>query len=160
MMINITYYTSALQHGRFRKFRSCETQIIEFFDDVTQNLHDGKQTDVIIMDFSKALGEVIHNLLIHKLKHNNIRGKINNWIESFLLDRTRTQTVIILRVNNLHTSLNIDSEAPHGSLLGAVCISIIPTLCIVFGLIRPCGLERTMIYRSQGQHPTNAVFNI
>jgi dGTP triphosphohydrolase len=119
MMINITYYTSALQHGRFRKFRSCETQIIEFIDDVTQNVHDGKQTDVIIMDFSKALGEVIHNLLIHKLKHNNIRGKINNWIERFLLDRTRTQTVIILRVKNLHTSLNIDSEAPHGSLLGA-----------------------------------------
>ena len=62
---------------------------------MTQNLHDGKQTDVINMDFSKALGEVIHNLLIHKLKYNNIRGKINNWIESFLLDRTRTQTVII-----------------------------------------------------------------
>jgi len=35
-----------LQHG-FRKFRSCERQLVEFIDDVTRNLDDGKQTDVL-----------------------------------------------------------------------------------------------------------------
>ena len=49
------------------QFRSCETQLIEFIDDVTRNLDDGKQTDVLIMDFSKAFDKVSHNLLIHKL---------------------------------------------------------------------------------------------
>jgi hypothetical protein len=39
-------------------------------------------------------------------------------------------------------------------------ISLFTIMQILSGLIRPCGLERTMIYRSQGQHPTNAVFNI
>ena len=34
---------------------------------MTQNLDDSKQTDVLIMDFSKAFDKVSHNLLIHKL---------------------------------------------------------------------------------------------
>jgi hypothetical protein len=57
-----------MKHG-FHKFSSCETQLIEFINDVIQNLDDGKQTDVLIMDFSKAFDKVSHNLLIHMLKH-------------------------------------------------------------------------------------------
>ena len=56
---NILY---PFQHG-FRKFRSCETQLIEFIDDVTRNLDDGKQTDVLIMDFSKAFDKVSHSFI-------------------------------------------------------------------------------------------------
>jgi hypothetical protein len=48
---NILY---PFQHG-FRKFRSSETQLIEFIDNVTRNLDDGKQTDVLIMDFSSPV---------------------------------------------------------------------------------------------------------
>jgi hypothetical protein len=32
----------------------CETQLIEFVDDITRNIDAGKQTDCLIMDFSKA----------------------------------------------------------------------------------------------------------
>ncbi|KAK3102283.1 hypothetical protein FSP39_010205 [Pinctada imbricata] len=46
---NIMY---PLQHG-FRQRRSCETQLIEFIDDITVNLSEGKQTDTLIMDYSK-----------------------------------------------------------------------------------------------------------
>ena len=48
---NILY---PLQHG-FRKFRTCETQLLEFIDDVTTNIENSIQTDILIMDFSKAL---------------------------------------------------------------------------------------------------------
>ena len=41
---NILY---PLQHG-YRRNRSCETQLIEFIDDVTNNMASGKQTDVLI----------------------------------------------------------------------------------------------------------------
>ena len=57
-----------LQHG-FRSKRSCETQLIEFVDDITKNMSVGKQTDVLIMDFSKAFDKVGHSLLVHKLEH-------------------------------------------------------------------------------------------
>jgi hypothetical protein len=40
---NILY---PLQHG-FRKNRSCETQLLEFIDDVTKNMANSVQTDVL-----------------------------------------------------------------------------------------------------------------
>ena len=67
---NIMY---PMQHG-FRRGLSCETQLIEFIDDVTINMDKGKQTDCLIMDFSKAFDKVSHSLLIHKLDHYGIRG--------------------------------------------------------------------------------------
>jgi hypothetical protein len=51
-----------LQHG-FRSKRSCETQLIEFIDEVTTNTSAGKQTDVLVMDFSKAFDKVSHGLV-------------------------------------------------------------------------------------------------
>jgi hypothetical protein len=106
---NILY---PFQHG-FRKFRSSETQLIEFIDNVTRNLDDGKQTDVLIMDFSKVFDKVSHSLLINKLKHYGIRGKVNNWIESFLRQS-------LLRLKNLHTSLSI-LECPRARSFDQVC---------------------------------------
>jgi cytosine/adenosine deaminase-related metal-dependent hydrolase len=41
---------------------------------VIQNLDDGKQADVLIMDFSKAFDKVSHNLLMHQQEHYGIRG--------------------------------------------------------------------------------------
>jgi hypothetical protein len=46
---NILY---SKQHG-FRSKLSCETQLIEFIEDVANNMNQRKQTDVLIMDFSK-----------------------------------------------------------------------------------------------------------
>ncbi len=51
------------QHG-FRSLRSCETQLVEFITDVTNNMHNGKQTDILIMDFSKAFDKVGHERLL------------------------------------------------------------------------------------------------
>ena len=110
---NILY---PLQHG-FRKFRSCETQLIEFIDDVTRNLDDGKQTDVLIMDFSKAFDKVSHNFLIHKLNHYGIKVKVNNWIERFLSGRT--QAVIVVGEN--FTYLLSIMECPWARSLDQVC---------------------------------------
>ena len=72
-----------LQHG-FRSKRSCETQLLECIDDLTMNLENGKQTDLLILDFSKAFDIVSHSLLLHKLYHYNIRGSTNQWIQTFL----------------------------------------------------------------------------
>jgi hypothetical protein len=43
----------------FRKGLSCDTQLVEFVDDVIRNLDSGKQTDCLIMNFSKFLTKYV-----------------------------------------------------------------------------------------------------
>ena len=66
------------------KNRSCETQHLEFTDEVSTNLEEGKQSDVLVMDFGKAFDKVWHSLLLHKLHHYGIQGETNRWIQAFL----------------------------------------------------------------------------
>jgi len=102
-----------LQHG-FREKRSCETQLIEFSADLFNNMQDGKQTDVLILDFSKAFDKVGHKRLIQKLEHYGISGKTNRWIESFL--SSRTQTVVLDGARSYEGE--VASGVPQGSVLG------------------------------------------
>lgn len=48
-----------LQHG-FRRDLSCKTQLTDFINDVTIIMDAGKQTNCLIMDFSKAFDKVSH----------------------------------------------------------------------------------------------------
>ena len=68
-----------LQHG-FRERRSCETQLIELVNDLTGSLIEGKQTDLILFDFSKAFDKVSHLKLLYKLQMHGIQGKVLHWI--------------------------------------------------------------------------------
>lgn len=102
-----------LQHG-FRKGLSCDTQLVEFVDDITRNLDKGKQTDCLIMDFIKAFDNVCHSLLLHKLDHYGIRGKTNKWIQSFRQDRS--QSVVVEGESS--SSIPVESGVPQGSVLG------------------------------------------
>ncbi|KAK7485512.1 hypothetical protein BaRGS_00023200, partial [Batillaria attramentaria] len=46
------------QHG-FRNKRSCETQLLEFAEEVTESVEHGMQTDVIVLDFVKAFDKAV-----------------------------------------------------------------------------------------------------
>ena len=60
------------QQHRFRSQRSCENQLIGFTQEIVDSLDQGPQTDVIVMDFSKAFDKVDHHQLVHKLKHMGV----------------------------------------------------------------------------------------
>ena len=105
---NILY---PLQHG-FRRGLSCETQLIEFIDDVSKNMNKGKQTDCLKMDFSKAFDKVNHSLLTHKLNRYGINGK--TWISNFLSDRQQC----VLVEGEKSDSVPVASGVPQGSVLG------------------------------------------
>ena len=89
MKNNILY---PLQHG-FRRGRSCETQLIEFIDDLSKNLENNQQIDVHVMDFAKAFDKVFHSLLVHKLHQYGIQGNVNRWINSWLANRKQSVVV-------------------------------------------------------------------
>ena len=48
-----------------------------------------RQTDVIIMDFSKAFDKVPHRRLLYKLDFNAVRGPTHKWISSWLSERSQ-----------------------------------------------------------------------
>ena len=75
-----------LQHG-VRHGRSCETQLLELTTTLQANLNTTAQTDLVIMDFSKAFDGVCHNKLLAKLDFYGVRSDILHWISCFLDSR-------------------------------------------------------------------------
>ena len=103
-----------LQHG-FRSKLSCETQLLTFTQEIFDSMASGKQTDVAVMDFSKAFDKVDHQRLILKLKHMGINNKTSNWIGAWLSHRF--QRVVV----DGHTSNScpVMSGIHQGSVLGS-----------------------------------------
>ena len=72
------------------------------------------QVDVIFIDFQKAFDKVPHHRLLNKLYHYGIRGKIHEWISTWLTQRT--QRVVI---NGYESSFaQVQSGVPQGTVLG------------------------------------------
>ena len=104
-----------LQHG-FRQGRSCETQLLELTTTLQANLNDRSQTDLIIMDFSKAFDEVCHKKLLAKLEYYGIRFDTIHWIPGFL--NNREQCVVIDSNQSLY--LPVLSGVPQRSVIGPI----------------------------------------
>jgi homoserine acetyltransferase len=81
---------------------------VEFIDDITNNLDVGRQTDGMIMDFSKAFDKVSHCLLTHKLDHYGARGKNNIWIRNVLSNRKQ----VVVVEGETSDYINVESGVP------------------------------------------------
>ena len=112
------------QHG-FRSQKSCETQLVQFYHDMVSNL-DGardrgqKQTDVIIMDFTKAFDKVPHRRLLFKLGYYRIRGSTHKWISSWLSERSQK----VVMDGQASDPVPVLSGVPQCSVLGPVLFLI------------------------------------
>ena len=105
------------QHG-FREKFSCETQLISAIHDWVKGINFRSQTDVIVLDFSKPFDSVSHERLVVKLDFHGIRGKMLNWIRTFLTNRK--QKVSLNGVLSL--SRPVVSGVTQGSVLGLVLL--------------------------------------
>ena len=102
-----------LNHG-FRKGYSCETQLTITVDDLCKNLDKGVQTDVAILDFSKAFDKVPHDKLLYKLNAYGIRGPLHDWIKYFLTKRSMR----VIVEGEASSETTVDSGVPQGTVLG------------------------------------------
>ena len=104
---------SSNQHG-FLPHRSTVTQLLDAFNDWTNNYCSGTPVHVVYTDLSKAFDKVSHKKLLQVIKSYGIHDEVFSWLKNFLSDRV--QHVVIQQT--LSKSQPVLSGVPQGSVLG------------------------------------------
>ena len=110
---------SEYQHG-FCKGKSTVTNMLQFQVDIATLSENSISISVIYTDLRKAFDTVPHDLLLLKLRQIGIKGKVNDWLKSFLDDRVQN-----VRINGkLSSTVTVTSGVPQGGVLSGMLFSI------------------------------------
>ena len=80
------------------KDKSCLTNLISLYDQVTHLVDEGKPVDVVYLDFSKAFDTVSHSILLEKLAACGLDRYTLCWVKIWL--DGQPQRVVVNRVKS------------------------------------------------------------
>jgi ribonuclease P/MRP protein subunit RPP40 len=109
---------SESQH-EFRAGRSCQTNLLEFLDKMTE-WADNRDSIVVYLYFAKAFDKVCHERLIVKVEAAGISVKVNAWLRDWLKNRLQR---VILESEQLEW-MAVISSVIQGSLMGSTLLKI------------------------------------
>ena len=107
------------QHG-FMKGRLCLSALLSVYDEIILNLSNSQMscTDMIYLDFAKAIDKVDHGVLLNKLKQLGITG---NWLLSFLSNRNHFVHI----PSGVSSDGSVLSGIPHVIALGPLLFLVL-----------------------------------
>ena len=89
----------------------------------SSNLEPGKEKSycrILFLDFTKAFDLIDQNILINKIRQQDVPEILVKWISAFLSNRNQR-----VKVNNVFSSsLTINGGVPQGTLLGPILFTI------------------------------------
>ena len=104
----------------FRKGHSTQTCLLDFLDNVYQEVDQGRVCVVLFLDLRKAFDTVNHNILTEKLIQYGLEESSANWLKSYISGRKQ-----ITKISNVKSeSKEITWGVPQGSILGPLLFTV------------------------------------
>ena len=81
---------------------SCSTNLLDFFEEVYDELDTNSQVDLVYLDFAKAFDKVPHKRLAKKLQACKMQGGILQWITKWLKETKSVDQREKLKLDKCH----------------------------------------------------------
>ena len=78
------------EQSGFRKGHSTITCLLNFLDEVYNNIENGDLSGVLFLDLKKAFDTVDHCILCRKIRSLGVKESSVSWLKSYLTNRTQS----------------------------------------------------------------------